>query len=330
MKVLVTGASGFVGSWLVRRLIREGLQVRTLRRKSSSAPPSTDQDIAWGDITDPASVLAATQDVDTVFHLAGHVGYSRAERALMQAINVEGTRHVVAACRRNRVRRLVHMSSVVAVGASFDGRRLLNEDDPFNLHHLNLGYFETKLAAEKIVQAAVANGEIDAVMLNPSTIYGAGDAAKGSRKVQLKVAQGRFSFYTGGGVSIVGVEEVVDAVVTAWHKGRSGHRYILSGENITIHQLFTLIAEQAQAIPPKIYLPDLMVRGIGRAGNLLERMGRKGPLNSESAWTSILYHWFDNQKARTELGFKPQSARDAIAKSVNWIREQGWLSPHEK
>src|SRR5690606_17288303 len=128
----------------------------------------------------------------------------------------------------------------------------------------NLGYFETKRKAEIIVRSAAEKKELDAVILNPSTIYGAGDAKKGSRRTQLKVAQGRLPFYTSGGVSIIAVKDVVDATYQAWQTGKSGERYILSGENITIKNLFTLIAGAANVKPPSIYLPDPVVFALGK------------------------------------------------------------------
>jgi dihydroflavonol-4-reductase len=216
------------------------------------------------------------------------------------------------------------MSSVVAVGASFDGKPL-DEESPYTISHLNLGYFETKKAAEDLVREACRKGQIEAVCLNPSTIYGAADAKKGSRKTQLKVAQGRFPFYTSGGVSIVSVHDVIEAVLTAREKGRNGERYILSGENLTIKDVFTRIAHLAGAKPPGIYLPNLAVKAIGKVGDMLENMGRKGPLNSENAWTALLYHWFDNSKARAELNFNPRPAQDALKESVDWMKEQGLL-----
>ncbi|MGE0762873.1 MAG: NAD-dependent epimerase/dehydratase family protein [Bdellovibrionales bacterium] len=326
MKVLITGASGFVGQWLVRRLTHENCQIRVLRRKSSSTEPARPGvEVAWGDVTDAESVATAAQGVHTIFHLAGHVGYSRAERTIMDQVNVQGTHNILSACRRQGVSRLVHMSSVVAVGASFDGKAPLNENSIFNLHHLNLGYFETKWQAEQLVMSAVRRGEVDAVAVNPATIYGAGDASKGSRKVQLKVARGKFPFYTGGGVSVIAVEDVVEATVCAWKRGRTGERYILSGDNITIQQLFHMIAKASGADAPRIYLPNPVVRAIGLVGDQLEAIGRKGPLNSENAWSSILFHWFDNQKARRELGLNPQPAEMAIARSVGWIKEKGLL-----
>lgn len=326
MAVLVTGATGFVGSWLVRRLVERGETVHVLHRPSSDLSDIQDLKIVSrpGDVTDPESVRRACLDVDTVYHLAGLVGYSRAQRAAMEKVNVEGTRNVVEAVASSPTRpKLIYMSSVVAVGASFDGTPL-NEESPYNVAHLDLGYFETKRAAELLVLEAARQGRIFAVALNPSTIYGAGDAKKGSRKTQLKVARGQFPFYTSGGVSIVSVHDVVEAVLTARERGRNGERYILSGQNITIHELLQTIARLAGSKPPSIYLPNPVVKTIGRVGDLLERAGRKGPLNSENAWTAILYHWFEHDKARRELGFQPRPAEECLKESVDWILERGF------
>lgn len=277
-----------------------------------------------GDVTDAESVRKACLDVDTVFHLAGVVGYSKAMRAQMEQVNVQGTRNVVDAIQAGPKPRLIYMSSVVAIGASFDGTTL-NEDSPFNLSHLNLGYFETKKQAEEIVVQACRENKIRAVILNPSTIYGAADAKKGSRKTQLKVARGKFPFYTSGGASIVSVHDVVNAILAARTKGRNGERYILSGENLTIKEIFNRIANLAGVKPPSIYLPNFAVKAIGHVGDRLEAAGKKGPLNSENAWTAILYHWFDHSKATKELGFRPRPAQEALAESVGWMKQQGLL-----
>lgn len=326
MAVLVTGATGFVGAWLVRRLIESGETVHVLHRKSSSLEDLKGLSFVSriGDVTDAESVSRACLDVDTVFHLAGVVGYSKAMRPLMDEVNIGGTRNVVEAIQSGRRPRLIYMSSVVAVGASFDGKPL-NEESPFNLSHLNLGYFETKKAAEEIVVDACRKGKIESVILCPSTIYGAADAKKGSRKTQLKVARGKFPFYTSGGASIVSVHDIVQAVLAARTKGRNGERYILSGENLTIKELFHRIADLAGVKPPSIYLPNPIVKAIGKIGDILEASGKKGPLNSENAWTAILYHWFDHSKATKELGFNPRPAQEALAESVGWMKQQGLL-----
>jgi len=220
MKVLVTGSTGFVGGWLVQSLLKKGLEVRTLVRnpKGPFDFPSQSCEVVQGDVTNFEDVLAATKQVHSVFHLAGHIGYSRKERAQMELVNVKGTQNITEACLKNGVEKLLHMSSVVAIGSSFDGIPL-NEDSPYNMRRLNLGYWETKNAAESCVLDAVKTRGLYAVCVNPSTIYGAGDAKKGSRKTQLKVAQGKMPFYTSGGVNVVSIEDVIFGIYSAWEKG---------------------------------------------------------------------------------------------------------------
>ncbi|HVK60515.1 MAG TPA: NAD-dependent epimerase/dehydratase family protein [Bdellovibrionales bacterium] len=326
MKVLVTGATGFLGGWLVRRLLDEGHDVRIIKRPNSSLEELTGLklDIVPGDVTDRESLVAASRGVDTVFHLAGLIGYSRAQRNAMELINVGGTKNVIEACEINSVRKLVYLSSVVAIGASFD-KTPLNEDSPYNVSHLHLGYFDTKHDAETLVRAACENKRIDAVMVNPSTIYGPADAKKGSRGAQLKVARGKLPFYPPGGVSIVSVEDVVDSIIAVWNKGRTGERYIVSGENLLLKDVFDIIADQAGVKPPSIALPRPALFALGKIGDVMESFGKKGPLNTENAWTSTLYHWFDSAKAQRELGLKLKPAEYAISQSVRWMRDNGYL-----
>lgn len=327
MKVLVTGATGFVGSWLTRRLLDEGHEVRVLRRERSDLDEIKNLRVehTLGDVSDSGAVDQAVTNQDLVFHLAGLVGYSRAMRPAMILANVVGTNNIVESCAKHGVKKLVYLSSVVAVGASFDGKAPLDENSDYNLSHLDLGYFETKRKAEEIVLEAARKNRIQAVALNPSTIYGPGDAKKGSRKVQVKVAQGKFPFYPPGGVNVISVEDVVDAIVASIDLGRSGERYILAGENLLIKDVFRLIAHEAGVAPPRIKLPGWLVHAIGRYGDYLEKKDKKGPINSENAWASTLYHWFDASKAKAELGFNPKPAAYAIKQSVDWMKNNGLL-----
>lgn len=326
MKILVTGGTGFVGSWLVKRLVQDGHQVRVLHRQGSSLDELTGVDFesAFGDVTNVDSVITACKGVDSVFHLAGVVGYSQAMRAQMEKVNVEGTENVIIACRKSDVRRLLHMSSVVAIGASIKPN-MLSENSPYTLGALNLGYFETKRDAEEKVRLATRKKELDAVIVNPSTVYGPGDAKKGSRKVQIKVAQGRFPFYPSGGQSIVSIHDVIDGMLKAWQKGRTGERYILSGENLYIRDVFRKIAARGGVKPPRIYLPKSVALMLGRVGDRMEKLGKKTPINLENAWVSSLFHWFDSSKAKIELGFNPRSADEALNESVDWMKENGLL-----
>jgi dihydroflavonol-4-reductase len=326
MRVLVTGGTGFVGSWLVKRLVQEGHDVRLLHRPQSSLAEveGVEFESANGDVADLGSLLKATDGIDTVFHLAGLVAYKKSQRKLMNKVNIGGTENVITACDQRRVRKLVYMSSVVAIGASFTPT-VLDETSPYEIGPLNLGYFETKRIAEERVMSAYRAGRVDPIILNPSTVYGPGDAKKGSRKIHIKVARGEFPFYPPGGASVVSIHDVIDAILTAWNKGRSAERYILSGENLLVRDLFAKIAHFAGQPAPQIPLPRPAIKGVGRLGDALESFGLKGPINSENAWVSTLYHWFDSTKAKTELGFSPRSADIAIEESVNWMRENGYL-----
>lgn len=327
-KILVTGANGFLGSWVTRALVNEGHDVYALVRPNSdlSELEGVDCKYVHGDVTDVHSLLEAVRDMDSVFHLAGVIAYKKSQRALMERVNVQGTANVLEVCREFKVRRLVYLSSVVAIGAGQSRNQILNEESPYNIGNLDLGYFQTKHQAEALVKAACDKNEVDAVILNPSTIYGRGDAKKGSRKMQLKVAQGKLKFYTSGGVNVVAVEDVVAGILSAWKKGRSGERYILAGENILIKDLFTMIATEAGVKPPSYQLPTGLLHAVGTVGDLMEKLGLKGPLSRENAYTATMYHWFDSQKAQQELDFKPRPAREAIHNSVQWMKDQGLTS----
>lgn len=326
MKVLVTGANGFLGAWLTKTLVEKGFDVFALVRKTSdlSELDGINCKFLYGDVTDKKSLLESFKNIDTVFHLAGVVAYTKFERATMERVNVQGTANVIAAVRELKVRKLVYLSSVVAVGASFSPSTL-DESAIFNLHHLNLGYFETKHQAENLVIQACKENIIDAVILNPSTIYGPGDAKKGSRKTQLKVARGTFKFYPIGGVNVVAVEDVVNGILSAWEIGRKGERYILAGENLTIKELFELIAAEAQASAPSYKMPTVILHLLGMIGDALTGIGFKLGLSRENAYTATLYHWFDSTKARKELNFHPRSAKEAIHNSIVWSRNNGLL-----
>lgn len=327
MKVLVTGANGFLGALLTKRLLEEGHQVKALVRKSSdlSELESVKPEYVYGDVTDEKSLLESFRDQDVVFHLAGYIAYKKSERPLLDKVNVIGTRNVVETCAALQIPKLLHMSSVAAVGSSFTAQ-VLNESSSYDIHHLNLGYFETKKQAEDLVVAAAKKNHIHAVCVNPSTIYGFGDARKGSRSNQIKVARGELGFYTSGGVNVVAAEDVLDGTLQALEKGRNGERYILSSENMTIKVLFEKIAHSAGVRPPHVKMPNWFVHSLGILGDAASSLGVKVGLGRERAYTATMFHWFDCQKAKNELGYKPRPSDIAIENSVRWMRDHGYLA----
>lgn len=327
MKVLVTGANGFLGALLTKRLLEEGHQVKALVRKSSdlSELAEVKPEYVHGDVTDRASLIENFRDQEIIFHLAGYIAYKKSERPLMDKVNVMGTQNVVEACAQVKTPQLLHLSSVVAIGSSFT-QQVLNETSAYNIHHLNLGYFETKKQAEDIVITAAKQNRIHAICVNPSTIYGNGDAKKGSRKNQIKVARGELGFYTSGGVNVVAAEDVLDGILLAIRKGRNAERYILSSENMTIQTLFQKIAQAAGVAAPTVKMPDWVLHTLGILGDTATSFGIKAGISRENAYTATMFHWFDCQKARNELGYKPRSADIAIENSVRWMRDNGYLN----
>lgn len=326
MKVLVTGANGFLGSWLTKRLLAEGHAVKALVRKNSdvSELKGLDSHFVYGDISNTESLQTHFKDQDIIFHLAGAIAYKKSDRPLMEKVNVQGTQNVVDTCEKFKIPQLLHLSSVVAVGSSFFPE-VLNEKSEYTIHNLNLGYFETKRKAEELVMAAVKEKKINAICVNPSTIYGFGDAKKGSRKTQVKVARGKFPFYTSGGVNVVAVEDVIDGILLAMQKGKNGERYILSSENMTIKKLFESIAELANVTAPKMLMPNWALHTLGFTGDQLNKLGINGGLSQENAYTASMFHWFDSSKAQKELGFKPRASVIAIENSVRWMKDNGYL-----
>lgn len=322
-KVIVTGANGFLGSNLCKKLIQHGYDVSVLVRKNSDISELTGLQLNYfyGDVNDPASLNAAFKNHHYVMHLAGLISYKKYDRKKMYQVNVVGTENVINSCIENKIEKLLFLSSVVTIGARFRPK-VLNEDSAFKLKRLDLGYFETKLEAEQKVIANAQAGRLFAVCVNPSTIYGFADAKKGSRKNQIKVAQGKFPFYTGGGVNVISVDDVTDGIILALEKGANGERYILANENLTIKELFKMIAHSANVRAPFLYLPSPFLHIAGWIGDRL----KKG-LSRENAYTASMYHWFDASKAKRELGFEPKkTAQQAIDDSVSWMRKNGYLN----
>jgi dihydroflavonol-4-reductase len=236
MKVLVTGATGFLGSHLCRQMASAGFQVTASCRLSSNTDilKGLDLELRTADLSDRDSVSRAIEGHDVVVHVAANIRYA-ASVSELERVNVEGTRTVVRACRAQGIKRLVHVSSMSAIGIPPRGV-IADERFPFNLESSGLAYNISKRRAEEAVLEEAARG-LDAVVVNPTSIFGVhGQTFRGAEMI-LKVRQSVIVPYFGGGLCTVHIDDVVAGVMAALNRGRAGERYILGGENVTYEEV---------------------------------------------------------------------------------------------
>jgi dihydroflavonol-4-reductase len=320
--VLVTGATGFIGAALCRALCSQGLKVRALHRSTSSLAALQDIEVerVVGDILDPESLAPAMRGARWVFHTATQSDYWRQPDRVWRSA-VDGTRNVVEAARATKVERLIHTSSLAAVGVPDEGE-LLDEQHAFNLPRNRLPYGHAKHHAEQQALERAGDG-LDVVIVNPSVVMGAGDIHQISGSMVVEAARGLGFVYTDGGVNVVHIADVVDGHLAAAQRGRSGERYILGGENLTHRRIFTILADIVGRRPPWLRIPGW---AITPAAALLDLIGHvvRLPMNGDQLWMSGHLVFCDTTKARTELGLAaPRPFRQAAQEAYDWYRAQG-------
>lgn len=320
MRILVTGATGFIGARLLSRLAVECDELRVLRRRSSSSKPIKNMNFedVHGDITDPDDVMKAVSGCDYVFHVAAIVSYWDKENIAQYNANVNGTRNVVEACIANKVRRLIHTSSVVAIGQP-EECKLGDEALAYNMEGCNIQYSLTKHLAEEEVQKGVEKG-LDAVIVNPGAVFGPGNVRRFAKNLYDGNSLGRL-FYAGGGISTVDVDDVVEGHIRAWKKGKKGERYILSNENLTYKDVFSTIADVTGFLRPKIKIPRPFVFGIAYFATFLGNLfGFKPFLTVSMAKFTEMKLFYSNNKAKQELGMTFRPFRETIERTIDWYK----------
>ena len=292
MQVFVTGGGrGFVSGHLVRALEDAGHEVRR----------------DWADVRDGIALQRAMRGCDAVVHVAALYSYT-ASASEIEAVNVGGTRNVIAACRAAGVRRLVHTSTAGTCGP-VRGRAATEEDGPPNWE-LGVPYKRTKLAAERLVLAAAADG-LEALCVNPTTPIGEGDdAPTPTGRMVRGVASGRYrATLRSTGLNLVDVRDVARGHVLALERGRVGERYLLGGTNLTLAEVFELIARAAQRRPPRLRLPYAVAQGLALAGLA----------NKQEVALARVPAWFSSAKAQRELGYEPAPVEAAVERAVQAV-----------
>lgn len=324
--VLVTGGTGFIGSNLAVALLGEGYHVRILRRQDSDlrAIGDTDVEHCIGDIRDLDSIRSAVKGCDTVFHTAAIVSYRRKERELMYDVNIRGTRNVVQACLESNVRKLVHTSSVAAIGHPENGG-LADEENVFNWERYDVGYRIAKHEAEAEILLGVKLG-LSAVMVNPAVVLGPRDIRFHGGQIIRDVYKKRIFYYVEGGMNIVFVGDVVRGHIAAARRGRDGERYILSGENLTHRQIFGITAEVVGGFSPKLKLRTPVVKAVAAMAEAIGNVTNSKPWVTKELVAGLgVSNFYSCEKAKRELGYTVTPFREAVEKTFAWYKRNGML-----
>jgi nucleoside-diphosphate-sugar epimerase len=324
MRALVTGANGFLGTWLTRRLVERGDEVRVLLRSSADEWGLSKLAVQrfQGDVTEPASVVPAAKGVDVVFHLAG---IRRApSKELFDRVNAEGTRHVCDAAVAGGARRVLLCGSLAASGPSAPDKPKV-ESDPYAPFE---AYGESKKASEQI--AFSFRDRLEVVSARPSRIVGPGDR---ENLTFFKLVKRGFKLVVGGKerpLSMVDVEDVVDALLLmADRKEAAGEAFFVSSaETTTLERLQDEVGRQLEVKPRRVLVPGPVLYGAFAAADAVSRLtGKHLPVNRKLARQLLAPAWTCSiEKAQRLLGYAPKvTLAESIRRSLVWYRENGWL-----
>jgi dihydroflavonol-4-reductase len=327
VNILVTGASGFVGRRLVSRILdtrpQDKVAVFLLPAETMPEEILDKVEVLRGDLRQPDTVRAAIRGRDLVFHVAGFISYWKLDAKIMEEVNVGGTRAVVEACLESKVKRLVHVSSVGAVGFRKDGSES-DETTPFNWPE-SFGYMTTKRDGQKVVMDAVRERGLDAVVVNPASVMGPGDPVRRSAFNRLcgnvcgkKLFVGTFA----GGLAVVDVRDLVETILAAADKGRKGEAYLSVGANLSYKAVLEMLARDAGTRFVPLVVPTFILVVAGWVAELFSRLTRKRPLitvayGQLSGWTAF----YSSAKSRRELGVAYRDFKETVADGNRYYEE---------
>lgn len=317
-RAFVTGASGFVGANVVRDLLAHDWTVRALVRSEKNVTlTGLPIELVRGDLFSP-QLTQAMSGCDAVFHVAAHYSLWRRERAAIMRTNVDGTRNVLRAARDAGVRRVVHTSSVAAIGVRHDG--IADETYQSPIEALISAYKQSKFLAEREARRAAADGQ-DVVIVNPSTPVGPWDAKPTpTGEVIVRFMRGAMPAYVDTGLNLIDVRDVAAGHRLAYDRGRTGERYILGHENLSLRELFERLASITGRPAPRVRVPLVLPLAVAALEELvLARFGRTPQIAFDGVRMAKEKMHYDSSKAVRELGLPQNPVDQALADAVAWF-----------
>lgn len=326
--ILVTGATGLVGSHLLVQLLQENEEVKALFRSEKQLEKVKNvfafknqlglfDNIHWvkGDITDIPSLEIAFENVTHVYHCAALISFDPNDEDALRKINIEGTANVVNCCIDFNIKKLCHVSSIAALGDTKEHENIITEDTEWNPEELHSDYAITKYGAEIEVWRGFQEG-LDVVIVNPSVIFGYGFPNQGSDVIIQSVKKG-LSFYTNGTIGIISVEDVTKCMVQLMKSTISGERYILVGENVILKDFLTYLATLLNTKVPTIYASKTMTSIAWRLDWLIAKItNRKRKLTRTTAKASHSVDVYDTSKIVTDLNYSFQKKETYLPKII--------------
>ncbi len=324
--VLVTGASGFLGSAIAAALRARGDHVRVLVRPSSPRANLDPADsVCEGDLRDRASLAAALRGVRFLFHAAADYRLWARDPEEIRRSNVEGTRLIMDEALSAGVERIVYTSSVATL--KLKEGAAATEDHPLAEGEGIGAYKRSKVAAERLVETMIRRDGLPAVIVNPSTPIGPRDVRPTpTGRIIVEAASGRMPGFVDTGLNLAHVDDVAAGHVAALERGRVGERYILGGDNVFLADMLADIARLVGRRPPKLKLPRTMLYPIAYGAELLASVRGVEPFITMDGLRMARHHmFFDDSKARRELGYVSRTYREGLSDAIAWFRRHGYL-----
>src|SRR5450631_3225821 len=328
-KILVTGASGFVGSAVARKLVEAGFSVRALVRGKSPRAHLTGLDLEFfeGDLRDRKSLDKATAGMRYLFHVAADYRLWARDPGEIFASNVEGTRNLMEAAMAAGVERIIYTSSVATIALRFDGTAA-DESTPLREDQGIGAYKRSKIAAERLVEAMVADRGLPAVIVNPSTPIGPSDVRPTpTGRIIVEAARGRIPAFIDTGLNLVHVDDVASGHLAALHHGKIGERYILGGQDVLFSQMLHDIASLVGGRAAKIRLPWRALLPVAFIAEAVANVTGREPFATIDGVRMAKYRmFFESTKAEQQLGYRARPYSEGISDALRWFREAGYLS----
>jgi dihydroflavonol-4-reductase len=328
-RVLVTGASGFVGSAVARIARERGFDVRVVIRKTSSRQnlEGLDAEVVIGDMRDETSMRAAMKGVRYLLHVAADYRIWARDPGEIERANLEGTEATMRAALAEGVERIVYTSSVATLKVSPAGD-IVDETKPAQAHQTIGAYKRSKVLAERAVERMVANDGLPAVIVNPSTPIGPRDVKPTpTGRIIVEAATGKIPAFVDTGLNLVHVDDVANGHFLALERGVIGERYILGGENLSLQQMLADIAGLAGRKPPTIKLPRGPLYPLALGAELYAKFSGKEPfVTVDGLRMSKNKMYFTSAKAERELGYRARPYGEGLSHALDWFRANGYLN----